>query len=113
MTYTITVERPARDRFGNPVTPPPTHTIDDCWDAPAGTGDIQGRSAAGETGHLSDIVEWDLDLLGPYGADLKPDDVVKIPGDDTRYQVYGRPNRWKGPDGWEAGSVTRLKAATG
>lgn len=104
MTYTITVERAARDRFGNPVTPPPTHTIDDCWDAPAGSS---------ESNHLEQTVEWDLDLLGPYSADLKPDDVVKIPGDDTRYHVHGKPNRWKGPDGWEAGSVTRLKAATG
>ena len=104
MTYTITVERPTRDRFGNPVTPPATHTIDDCWDAPAGST---------ERNHLEEIVEWDLDLLAPYGADLKSEDVVKIPGDETRYQVHGRPNRWKGPDGWEAGSVTRLKAATG
>ena len=104
MTYTITVERPGgKDRFGNPL-PPAVHTIEDCWDAPAGTS---------ETSHLEEIVEWDLDLLSPYGADLKPADIVKIPGDSTRYQVHGRPNRWKGPDGWEAGSVTRLKAATG
>lgn len=108
MTYTITVERAGQDRFGNPVMPPATHTVDDCWDAPPGT-----ERTAGETNHLAAIVEWDLDLLAPYGADLKPEDVVTIPGDPTRYQVFGRPERWKGPDGWEAGSVIRLKAATG
>ena len=102
---TATVERPGgTDRFGNPL-PPATHTVADCAPAPAGST---------EQNFQADTIEWDVDLLGPYAADFQAEDVVTLPGDANRYQVHGKPQRWKHPvTGWEAGSVTRLKAVSG
>lgn len=103
---TATVTRPAgSDRFGNPLPAQPPHTVAGCAPAPAGST---------EQHHLEQTIEWDVDLLGPYDADFQPEDVVTLAGDDTRYHVHGVVKRWKNPmTGWEAGSVTRLKAATG
>ena len=61
---------------------------------------------------VSQTVEWDADFLTSYGADIEADDVVVYAGE--RYQVHGRPARWKHPmTGWESGAVVRLKAVTG
>ena len=102
---TVTVERPAgMDRFGNKL-PPTTHTVSGCAPAPAGSTETNVDAAT---------VEWDIDLIGPYDADLAAQDVVLLPDDGDRYQVYGRPQRWEHPvTGWKAGSVTRLKAVSG
>lgn len=67
-----------------------------------------------ETEDRAATVEWDVDLMVPYGADVVAGDVVSLPGDQARYQVHGRPARWRNPfTGWEAGTVARLKAVTG
>jgi hypothetical protein len=103
---TITVTRPpGSDRFGNPLPAPAPHTVDDCQPFPAGS--------FAESHHLEQTVEWDLDLFVPYAADIEPEDVVTIPGDSTGYQVHGKPQRWRSPDGWEPGTVVLLKAVSG
>lgn len=101
---TATVERPGGvDADGNPLTPA-THTEPGCAPAPAGSFEVH---------HLEATVEWDKDLFAPYDADFKPEDVVTLPGDETRYQVHGQPSPWRSPfTGWEAGLVVRLKAVS-
>lgn len=102
---TVTVERPGgQDQHGNAL-PGTTHTVPGCAPAPAGST---------EENHQEATVEWDYDLLGPYAADFAAQDIVLLPGDTTRYQVYGEPKRFRSPfTGWEAGSVTRLKGVAG
>lgn len=114
---TATVERPGgTDQYGNPL-PGTTYTVDGCAPAPAGSTEKHGPEAT---------VEWDLDLLIPYGAPLTPtppseepagiaaQDVVTLPGDTTRYQVHGMPKHFRSPfTGWEAGTVVRLKGVAG
>jgi hypothetical protein len=104
-SVTATVERPAGfDQHNNPLSAS-THTVPDCAPAPAGST---------ERHHLEATVEWDLDLIGPYDADFQAEDTVTLAGDDTAYHVHGKVSRWKNPfTGWEAGSVTRLKAVRG
>jgi hypothetical protein len=106
---TVTVERPAGfDQYGNPLAPA-THTVAGCAPAPAGS-----VSASVEDTDRGHEVEWDLDLLAPYGADVVATDVVLIPGDPTRYQVHGRPRAYRSPfTGWESGAVVRLKGVEG
>lgn len=99
---TATVERPGgMDADGNTTAPAP-HTVAGCGTAPAGSI---------EQHHLESTVEWDLDLLAPYGSDFAAQDVVTLPDGPTRYQVYGEPSPWRNPfTGWQAGVVVRLKA---
>lgn len=102
---TATVERPAgADRFGNPLAPT-THEVAGVAPAPGGSTEQSLNES---------IVEWDLDLLGPVDADIRAEDIVTLPGDPTRYQVVGRPQRFRHPmTNWQAGSVTRLKGVEG
>ena len=104
---TVTVERPAgSDRYGNPLTPA-THMVDGCVLAPAGSSEQTGASAT---------VEWDLDLLNTDpDADIAPQDVVVIDeGPDAgRYQVFGKPARYRSPWTGQGGIVARLKGVTG
>jgi hypothetical protein len=111
---TVIVERPTGyDPFGNPK-PPTTHTVDDCWAYPPGMGATS--SAGNEQTHLQSVVEWDLDLYAPAGADIRPEDVVRVPGEFdpdgnlVPFQVHGRANRWRAPTGWSPGDIIRLKA---
>lgn len=104
---TIVVERAGKDRFGNPSAPA-SHQVDECARFPAGTLDRNF-----ERTYLQDTVEWDLDLYAPFDADITSADVVLLPGDTNRYQVQGQPQRWESPDGWQPGTVVRLKAVTG
>ncbi len=99
--FTVTVERPGgTDRYGNPL-PGATHTVDGCATAPAGSSEQTGAAAT---------VEWDLDLLAPFDADIAAQDVVLLPGDPERYAVDGRPARFRSPfTSWEAGTLARLK----
>lgn len=103
---TATVSRPAgMDADGNPTAAPAPHTVDGCGLAPAGSLEEHFQAST---------VEWDLDLLAPYAADIKAQDVVTLPGDTARYQVHGKPSKWRNPfTGWEAGTVVRLKAVEG
>ena len=100
---TVTVERPTgTDRHGNPL-PPTSSTVGDCVTAPAGSTEQTGPSS---------LVEWDLDLIAPHDADIRPSDAVVVDGE--RYAVFGRPQRFRNPfTGWEAGLVARLKGAEG
>jgi hypothetical protein len=99
---TVTVERaPGTDRHGNPLGGATTHTVTPCGVAPAGST---------ERIHLEATVEWDLDLIVPYAANIRAEDVITLPGDTTRYQVQGRPSKFRSPfTGWEAGAIARLK----
>jgi hypothetical protein len=103
---TATVTRPpGTDAHGNPLTAPAPHEVPGCAPAPAGSV---------ERHHLEQAVEWDVDLLGPYDANFEPQDMVTLAGDDTEYQVHGTVQRWRHPmTGWEAGSLTKLKAVSG
>lgn len=103
MTYTITVKRAGRDRFGNPL-PPTTRTVDSCQTFPAGS--------FSESHGLEATVEWDLDLFAPHRPDIEAQDTIKLPGDPTTYQVHGKPQHWSA-DGWEPGTVIKLKAVEG
>lgn len=101
---TVTVERPgSTDQYGNPK-PGTTHTVGPCGIAPAGST---------EQNYLQDLAEWDLDLIAPHDADISEADIVTLPGETTRYQVDGRPKRFRSPfTGWEAGAIARLKGVS-
>lgn len=42
-------------------------------------------------------VRVDWTAYGPYGADIKPTDKIRLPSGD--YGVVGEPERWKSPSG--------------
>lgn len=82
---TVTVQRPTGyDDFGNPIFDGSTHTIDNCAHCPRDTTELLGT----EDTLVTD--EW---LWGPVDADLKGQDRVWLPGDDTGksapWQVMG------------------------
>lgn len=112
---TATVNRPGgADQFGNPLSGT-THTVDGCAPAPPGT--IRSFVEAHGT---EATVEWDLILLAPYEADFRAQDVVTLPddldadGEPTRYQVHGRPEKFRAPfTGWSAGMMVILKSVEG
>lgn len=56
-------------------------------------------------------------LLGPFGADLRPDDRVIVPGPEPiaqrRYKVVGRVRQWRNPfNGWSPGFECDLEAVS-
>ena len=107
---TVSVERPGgRDRYNNRL-PSSFHTVPDCAPAPVST-----MTSNKEMNSLAATVEWDLELLcSDPDADFEAQDILTIPGDGGRYQVNGRPERWRNPfTGWAAGCGVRLKAVNG
>ena len=104
----ITIQRPAaRDRTGDTVGAPSTHTIDGCV---IGWGQSTVDRDARET------ALWDATVYAPTGSDVKYTDRIVLPGDDTVYVPAGRPQRW-GPHpitGWQPrlSVVVPLKAVS-
>lgn len=106
----LTVHRTTRDDFGDPG-PETTHTIEGWALAP------RYSTEPVETGRASVVVG--LDAYGPYGADIRAEDVV-VPGEGAgrwagaRFMVDGDPGDWKNPmTGWEAGTVVALVRVKG
>jgi hypothetical protein len=106
----VTVRRPTLDRFGDPVLPTPTHTVEGCAWAPRSETEITDLRQTSITGY------W---LFAPFGADIEHSDEVIIPGivdggEPIVWQVRGEAGRWESP--WthiEVGSQLALERATG
>lgn len=101
--FAIQVHRGGKDRFGNPL-PGGDHTVEPCAAAPAGSTELVNGQAT--------VITHDT-VYGPYVADVEPKDTVTIPEgqpiDAGRYEVEGKPQRWKNPfTGEESGCVIRL-----
>lgn len=104
---TVTVVRPAvRDRNGD-VDPGSavTFPVDGCARAwGMSTEDTDRRETA----------LWDVTLYCPTGTDIRHTDKIVFPGDPTRYDVVGMPQRWDPHPltGWQPdlSVVVRLKA---
>lgn len=59
-----------------------------------------------------DTVTWDLDLVVPFGTDVRSDDQVEYEG--VTYDIVGRPQPWRSPfTGSTPGTVINLKSSTG
>jgi hypothetical protein len=103
---TVTVRRPGgHDKYGNQL-PADEHTVADCVVSPGGSAEPNAFGVS---------VEWDLDLMcSDPDVNILASDEVLLPGDDTVYQVYGRPRRYVNPfTGWRAGCVVHLKGVQG
>lgn len=99
-TVTVLRARP-RDRFGDGGFDV-HHTESNVAIAPTGTA---------EPDPLRGLVESDVDLYLPPGADVLASDRIELP-DGDEYFVVGKPARWKSPfTGWKPGVVVQLKAA--
>lgn len=105
ITQTITVGRqPSRDRFGDAVGEPVTHTIEHCVGWPTDSTEAANRS---------DSVTTTDGLLVPAGSDIHAADVVWLEGDDPAdrppWQVHGEPGAPESPfTGWRPGLLVAL-----
>ncbi|MFG3710888.1 hypothetical protein [Micromonospora sp. NPDC047730] len=97
----ITVEvirPPAKDTFGDPLPgPPDDFLIPGCLFAPGPSAEIVDGA---------NQVRTDGTVYAPAGADVRPDDKVKVRG--VIYEVVGRPQDWG-----RAGVVVVLREVTG
>lgn len=107
--FTATVRRyGGTDRFGNAIDGT-AHTIKGCAAAPAGSTEIVNGQAT---------VTTEDTIYAPYAADVTAQDEVEVPDGQPipagRYQISGKPQRWKNPfTGLEAGTTIRLTRADG
>jgi hypothetical protein len=108
--HTVTVFRYETDRYGD-RTKVSEHTVDNCAFAPRTTAG--GRDTA-ELTDRSQVVTSDAELYVPYGADVTPADVIRLP-DGTDWEVVGGSERWESPfpGAWQAGTVVPLRRKTG
>ena len=57
---------------------------------------------------------YEVRLFLPIGSDVLASDLIELPGDDLKYRVIGRPERWHHPmTGWDAGVRVYLKRIEG
>ena len=108
--YTVVVARYETDRYGD-RTKVSEHTVTGCAFAPRTTAG--GRTIA-ELTDRSATVTSDAELFAPFGADITPADVVRLP-DGTDWEVVGFPERWQSPfpGAWAPGTVVPLRRRTG
>lgn len=98
---TVTVLRPGgRKPNGDRIPGPPPFDVPGWAIAPRSSSESDDRGSSVIVG---------LSLFGPYDADIRPDDQVRVRG--VVYDVVGEPGRWRNPmTGREAGlevAVTR------
>ncbi|MER5671156.1 hypothetical protein [Pseudonocardia alni] len=91
------------DRFGDRL-PGTTHVVSGCALAPRTSSEDNPRGSTVIVG---------LTLYGPYGADIRAEDVVELEG-GSRYEVVGEPGHWASPfTGWAPGCEVALERVTG
>ena len=102
----ITVRRSGgRDPRTQDPLPASEHGIDGCAWAPRYASETTGGGNTTITG---------LSLFVPYGADIRADDVVLLPGDDRVWEVDGEPGDWRNPfTDWRPGTEVALKRQEG
>lgn len=108
--HTVTVTRYVTNRYGD-RTKVSESTVDGCAFAPRSTSSTRGTV---ELSDRSGAVIADAELYVPYGADITPSDVVRLP-DGTDWEVVGAAERWESPfsGAWRAGTVIPLRRKTG
>lgn len=108
--HTVTVTRYTTDRYGD-RTKVAEHTVTNCAFAPRASSSSRG---AVEFTDRAGTVVADAELYAPYGADITPEDVVRL-ADGTDWEVVGAAERWQSPfpGDWTAGTVIPLRRKTG
>lgn len=66
-----------------------------------------GATAELLAGRESALIQWTA--IGPSGVDVVTTDRIRLPGDDTAYQIDGEPARWPSPTGALDSTVLLLK----
>ncbi len=107
---TVTVLRYETDRYGD-RTLVSQHDVQHAAFAPRTSA--SGRDTA-ELTNRANTVTTDAELYAPYGADITPQDVIRL-DDGTEWEVVGLPERWRSPysGDWRAGAVIPLRRRTG
>lgn len=101
---TVEVERGTRNEHGD-VNYAVTHSIEGCADAPRASTEVNENRTTVIVGKT---------LYGPYGADLRFDDRVVLPGTAPRkertWRVIGEIGNWRNPfTGWTPGFEVALE----
>lgn len=106
----VTVLRYETDRYGD-RTQVDEFTVAHAAFAPRTSA--SGRDTAELTDRAS-TVTVEAELYVPHGADITPQDVVRL-ADGTEWEVVGAPERWRSPyvGRWLAGTVVPLRRKTG
>lgn len=106
----VTVHRYIMDRYGDRQEVSQHHVQRTAF-APRPAA--AGRGSAELTDRANTVIA-DAELYIPYGADIKPSDVIEL-HDGTEWEVSGAAERWAGPftRGWLPGAVVPLKRMTG
>jgi hypothetical protein len=108
--HPVTVLRYETDRLGDRVKVA-EFIVFDCAYAPRTTSSSRGTV---ELTDRTGAVSADAELYTPYGADITPQDVIRL-ADGTEWEVVGAPERWESPfpGAWAAGTVVPLRRKTG
>lgn len=108
--HTVTVLRYVTDRYGD-RTQVGEYPVAGCAFAPR---TASGSRGAVEFSDRAGTVVADAELYVPYGADITPEDVVRL-ADGTDWEVVGAPERWESAytTAWKAGTVVPLRRKTG
>lgn len=108
--HAVTVQRYEQDRYGDRVKVSEV-VLAGCAFAPRATSSMRGTV---ELTDRTNTVTADAELYVPYGADIIPQDVIKL-ADGTDWEVVGAAERWESPfrGGWTAGTVIPLRRKTG
>lgn len=108
--HSVTVMRYETDRYGD-RTKVAEFAVPNCAFAPRSTSSTRGTV---ELTDRSGAVTADAELYIPYGADIRSEDVIRLP-DNTDWEVVGAAERWLGAyvAPWQAGTVIPLRRKTG
>lgn len=108
--HTVTVLRYETDRYGDRVKVG-EFALSQCAFAPRTTSSSRGTV---ELTDRTGTVTADAELYAPHGADVTPQDVIRL-ADGTDWEAVGAPERWESPypGAWTAGTVVPLRRKTG